>query len=681
MGSSFEAIGRAVGGPVGAELLVYAADALTSKEGEDGQDTADALIDAALALDAGSRLAIDRTLRSAWHRQQWPRLATSLAKAEAIVPAEARGPLLAQRAEILGDRLGRVQEAVELYREAATASKALMGIALAAADELLLRHKNAPDWRDSTFTWPSVVPGRPAFDPFMVAGLVDEPESFAIAEFRTRLADGFDREAFASALDVGIEQGVLHVARWVAPGMSSVRRLAEIDMMIAAADSADDTAAARRLRAASFAERPMSAVCFEAARQTFQPDDPSVHLRLIALRWRATDEVADRSALLKLMIPLAQSAQMFEVAAEAHLALLAVGDGEVAARLTALKALQEQVEAPLLMARGLCAASVRQDIGASTRRSLWAELARMLEALDDVPGATSLRAELAVLSASKSLSDYAPSQDDRQDETEMSDARLSTAQAVTAFDVRSTIHTGELEAAAGQLKAGRWPPSVAHALWKELAELAESLGDHRLAAKAYAVAHDCAASSPAQHAARRGQARVAAKLGAHREAAAALAGVSSGRVAGRAYLAARDLVSAREAFGRALDQDLFDVEAAAELARLHAEDGNRSTIERLADAMNSQPLADDRRAVWLDAHGRALHRLGEYTAARQHFVKAMRLDVANIDAASGLVALGVDVHEPEWVDEGLVGLRARSAAQGDWSRGFVAAAGLGGRGR
>ncbi|MEL7371820.1 MAG: hypothetical protein AAFN74_23045, partial [Myxococcota bacterium] len=105
------------------------------------------------------------------------------------------------------------------------------------------------------------------------------------------------------------------------------------------------------------------------------------------------------------------------------------------------------------------------------------------------------------------------------------------------------------------------------------------------------------------------------------------------------------------------------------------------TIDQLADAMSSQPLLDDRRAIWLAAHGRALHRVGDYTAARRDFVKSMRLDVANTDAASGLIALGADVQEPAWVDEGLVSLRARAAARGDWMRAFVAAALLVGRNR
>ncbi|MEL7371953.1 MAG: hypothetical protein AAFN74_23715, partial [Myxococcota bacterium] len=411
---SFESIGRAVGGSIGAEFLVYAADNLAPANEEDVgdveaiDDAVDELIDAALQLDPGSRLAIDRALRTAWRRQKWSRLATALSLAEAVVPSASRGQLLAQRAEVLGDRLGRVEEAAALYRRAATLSAQLAGTALAAADDLVCRQgenndqEGAPDrsdWRDSTFTWPSVVPGRPVYDPFMAAGLVDEPaDDGELDEFRSRLANGFDSQIFAAAIDVGVSLGAVDVARWVLPGMSSARRLAEIDVMIAAADAASDHQTAQRLRAVSFAERPTSPIFFDAAQQAYSEDAPTVHLQLLTRRWRVTEDIAGRNALLVQMIPLAERAQQFEVAAEAHLALLAADEGDVAAHLTELKDLQSQIEDPKLLARGLCAASVRSDMEPSIRRSLWGELARMLdERLADASGATSLRAELAVL--------------------------------------------------------------------------------------------------------------------------------------------------------------------------------------------------------------------------------------------------------------------------------------------
>ena len=676
---SLESTGRAVGGALGAELLVYAADLLRATDRDAAMG--DALLVRALQMDPGCRLAVDRTLRSASARGDWLVLADALAVAADLVePPHAQAVLIAQRAEVVGYWLGRLEEARQLYIDAAERSPQIAAASLAAADDIEARQ----DGRTSHESpWLNVAPREPAFDPLLSAGMptVRGPDP-ALDRDRGRLADGFDPAIFSLALIRALDRGIVDAARRLLPGLSAESRLAELEQLIHSADATRDAERSLRLRAAAFAESPTTSEYYEAARKLFAAD-PSMERRIerrmearidvLLRRRRVVMAPVELQDLLVELAELAGAAGRPTAAAEAYLELLRLPQVQDWAEILAsVDQLSRTAENRQVWSRALAAASSRPGLDASARRQLLGELARVLEEeLDDAPAATAVRAELAL---------SAPASSTRDGPTVRSPAPRNY-ESVGPAAIRRASQRGDLPTAVRMLKQADLPASVTYALWQEVAELAEVLGQDELARLAYINAAERATSPSDREVARAGRARVAERTGAKREAAQALLGVASARITARAQLAARDVIAARAAFGRALDQDPTDVEAAAQLARLHAEDGNRRTVDQLADAMASHPMSDDRRSVWLSELALALHRLGDYVGARRDFVRAMRLDVANVDAAAGLVSLGVDAFEGAWIDDGLASLRARWAARGDWMRAFVVAAVLVGRKR
>lgn len=666
-----ESTGRALGGRLGADLLVYAADILRAADTEAGLEMADALLVRARQVDPGCHLAVDRTLRSAAERGDWFVLADALGQAAELVETpEARGPLLAQRAEVLGRRLGRLEDARMLYLQAAELSPPLSAAALAAADDVEARLK---EHMGHEAPWPDVVWSQPAFDPLLAAGMpVSSRSDPALDRYRSRLAEGYDAAIFAGALADGLERGVVDTARRVLPGMSSERRVAELEGLIANAEAAGDIDGADRFRTAAFAEVPVSAEYYAAARQHFTAQ-LEARIEVLLRRRRVIEDVEEMEALLTELGRLAASAGHSAAAAEAYIELLRMPQVQDWSEVLAtVDQLARAAGDRWIWTRGLAAATAREGLDVGARRQLMQELARVLEEdLKDEPSATALRAELAIAGGLTGFSGRRRA----ERPSPVFDAEPGPD------DIRSAWQRGDLPTAVRMLKQARLPDPVTFALWLEVAELAEVLGQDELARLGFEHAFEHAEDDHAQRVARSGQARLAERTGAKREAARALADVAEARVVAQAHLAARDVMSARAAFGRALDQDPSDVEAASALARLHAEDGNRRTVDQLGDSMASHPMSDDRRAVWLTELAMALHRLGDHSAARRDFVKAMRLDVANTRAAEGLVTLGADAKEPSWMDEGLSSLRARWAARGDWMRAYVAAAVLVGRRR
>lgn len=671
-----EALGRALEGALGAEMLVFAADILDEQQQDPGIH--DALLVRALQLDPDSYLAVDRTLRASWARGDWLVLADALGLAAQMVDAdEARATICAQRAEVIGHRLGRLEESRALYIEAAERSPTLAAGALAAVEDVELRLAN-PIGHDAV--WPEVAAHRVGFDPMVAAGLpLEPPTTPSFDSVRSRLAAGFDRKVFADGLIEGVDNGWVDIARVVLPGWTSEARRAEIESLISEANHDGELDRSARLQAAAFAEEPGSAHYFEAALWAFGVERwPHARVEVLLRRRRVVRSVLERRATLEALGALAAAMGHGMAAAEAYLELLRISPAQDGSALMAtIDQLSRSTEVRRLWARALAAASARPGLVSAERRGVLWELARVLdEELEDPAGATALRAELTVTGGSvdRSASDVLSSSQDLPVVPTGSDTPSAAA-------IRAACQSGDVPAAVRMLKRAQLSPATTYALWREIAELAEVLGQDELARLAYGRAEQRAPLPSERHRAQAGRARVAQRLGAKREAAEALSNVASARRVAEAQLAARDLVSARTTFSRALDQDPSDVQAAGQLVRLHAEDGNRRTVDHLADLMAAQPMNDDRRAVWLTELATALGRLGDADAARRDFVRAMRLDVANVDAATGLVSLGSRFDQPEWVDEGLSSLRARWAARGEWMRAFVASALLVARGR
>ena len=679
LAQSLESTGRALQGLLGAEMLVYAADRIRSISDPAHDAMADALIARARQMDPKCHLALQRALQSAAARGDWLVLADALATAIDLVPSDhAKAVLLAQRAEVVGYRLGRSDEARSAYIEAAHLSPSLAAAALAAAEDAEARQAGRimPD-----APWPEVVGTRPAFDPLVGAGLPPGGRPHAgLDRYRSRLAEGFDAALFGRAVVEGLEDGIVDVARRVLPGLSSKARLAELERLSAEAQRDGDPEQARRFSAAAFAEAPSVAAHYAAACRLFDRRAfPEARIEVLLLRRPSLMPTSEFEALHAELAELLDEAGYPLAAAEAYLSMLRMPRPQNSTELlSSIDQLSSEADARLVWARALTAASARPEIDDAARRAMRVDLAKVLEdELGDTASAIALRAELALSTPP------APANDPL-------DPGVGSPTGPPSIDVvfdagphaiRGAWERGDLSSAVRMLESADLPPPVAHALWREVAELADVLGQDELARIAFIEAAERAHDAGDRDAALAGRARVAERTGAKREAAEALVGSASARIAGRAHLMARDVTSARSAFGRALDQDPTDVDAAAELVRLYAEDGNHRAVDQLADAMASHPMSDDRRAVWLTELASALHRFGDHAGARRDFVKAIRLDVANIPAAKGLVALAADAEEPAWMDEGLSSLRARWAAQGDWNRAFVAAAVLVGRDR
>ena len=669
---SLEAIGRALGGTLGAEMLVYAADLLLETDREPA--LADALLTRALKSDPSCRIALDRTLRAAAARGDWLVLSEALATAvDLVASSEAQATLMAQRAEVLGRRLGRFEESQALYVEAARRSPSLAAAALAASEDVELRQAGR---MAHEAPWPEVVWSQPAFDPLIAAGMpVPGGPDPALDRFRAQLAEKYDGAILRAAVADGIERGNLDVVRRVLPGMSAEGRMAALERLIVQAEGRGDEDEAARLRTAAFAEAPTSDAYYEAARALFMKG-PFVEARFDVLlrRRRVVNSPAEMESLLSELAELAADAGIPAAAAEAHLEVLRMPHvQDWADVLSAVDRLSVDAQDRRIWSRALAAAAARPRLDPAAHRQLLSELARVLEdELHELGSATAVRAEIAVSS---------PPTAPRPSPVTRPPPPPIDPEDVDALTVRQAWQRGDLPTAVRLLENAALSPSVTCTLWQRIAETAEVLGQDELARLAFVTAGVHATVPKERTAAQAGRARVAARMGAKREAAVALAGVADAAKAARAHLAARDVGAARAAFGRALDQDPADVEAAAQLVRMHAEDGNRRTVEQLADTMAGHPMSDDRRAVWLTELALAWHRLGDVAGAHRDLIKAMRLDVANTSAAEGLVVLAADVRESAWMDDALSSLRARWAAQGEWLRAFLAAAVLVGRGR
>jgi tetratricopeptide (TPR) repeat protein len=219
----------------------------------------------------------------------------------------------------------------------------------------------------------------------------------AIALWRRCFEGGTIEEAhLAEAIERGIGQSVFDIAARVLPNIEAAKRAEMLSRLAGAALLRGDDRAALELRAAVFFDAPEDLRSFQAAVEILRSKKDEENLaRALELRWRATEDLAERRATLFELASLREALGQPMEAAEALLESVRISSAEddVTDALSSIDRLSTRAQERSLLTRAHGAAAAREGLDTEVRARHLGDLAAIFEELGDHQSAEAARSE------------------------------------------------------------------------------------------------------------------------------------------------------------------------------------------------------------------------------------------------------------------------------------------------
>lgn len=200
----------------------------------------------------------------------------------------------------------------------------------------------------------------------------------------------------AEAIERGIGQSVFDIAARVLPKTEPKKRAELVSRLAGVALLRGDDHASMELRAAAFFDAPEDLRSFQAAVEILRSKKDEENLaRALELRWRATEDLAERRATLFELASLREALGQPMEAAEALLESVRISSAEddVTDALSSIDRLSTRAQERSLLTRAHGAAAAREGLDVEMRARHLVDLAAIFDELGDPQSADAARSE------------------------------------------------------------------------------------------------------------------------------------------------------------------------------------------------------------------------------------------------------------------------------------------------